>query len=75
MWFAVPSNICIKFEDFGLNWRQKAFGKIQDGVPLKLKNAQQPMQHFLICIAFYYFGLHWRQRAFEKIQDGVPLKF
>jgi hypothetical protein len=35
---------CIAFFYFGLNWRQKAFGKIQDGVLLKLKkNAQHPM--------------------------------
>ncbi len=44
MLFVAPSNIRIKFLYFGLHWRQKAFGKIQDDVPLKFNtNAQHPI--------------------------------
>jgi hypothetical protein len=39
--FAAPSNTCIKFYFFALEWQQIVFKRIQDGVPLKSRrNAQ-----------------------------------
>ncbi len=36
--FSAPSNTCITFYFFVLQWRQKVFKRIQDGVSLKIKN-------------------------------------
>ncbi len=41
MWFAAPSNICIKCQYIGLTWRQKDFSRIKDGAPLKIENNAQ----------------------------------
>ncbi len=60
MWFAAPYNFCIKF--LWLNWRQKAFGKIQDGVPLKLKkmpSTPSPNEYLSFELIFTPVSFRW----------------